>query len=48
MNGAEARLWARFPGNELLKIAIQHKTLRLPGLPASWMACRSRIFRTCT
>jgi predicted MPP superfamily phosphohydrolase len=31
----QARLVAHFPGNQLLKIAVHHKTLRLPNLPQS-------------
>ena len=33
VHGARAQMWARFPGNELLRISIQRKTLRLPNLP---------------
>jgi uncharacterized protein len=31
--GGQARFFARLPGNELLKIAVQRKTLRLANLP---------------
>lgn len=33
VHGAEFRLFASIPGNELLTIAVQRKTLRLPALP---------------
>ena len=33
LHGTEFRLWSRFPGNQLLTIAVQEKTLRLPDLP---------------
>ncbi|HMC11386.1 MAG TPA: metallophosphoesterase [Pirellulaceae bacterium] len=34
VHGAEAQFFARIPGNELLRIAVQRKTLRLPNLPS--------------
>jgi predicted MPP superfamily phosphohydrolase len=33
LHGAGTRLLGHFPGNELLRIAVQQKTLRLPSLP---------------
>jgi predicted MPP superfamily phosphohydrolase len=33
VHGAEFRLWSRFPGNQMLHLAVQEKTLRLPRLP---------------
>jgi uncharacterized protein len=33
VHGAEAQFFAGLPGNELLKISVQRKALRLPGLP---------------
>jgi uncharacterized protein len=33
LDGARARIWGHFPGNELLRISVQKKTLHLPGLP---------------
>jgi predicted MPP superfamily phosphohydrolase len=33
LHGAEFRLWSRFPGNQMLQVAVQEKTLRLPQLP---------------
>ncbi|HZN35654.1 MAG TPA: metallophosphoesterase [Pirellulaceae bacterium] len=33
VHGAEARFFAAIPGNELLRIEVQRKTLRLPNLP---------------
>jgi len=33
VHGAEFRLWSRFPGNQMLLLAVQEKTLRLPNLP---------------
>jgi predicted MPP superfamily phosphohydrolase len=33
VHGREARFFASLPGNELLRIAVQRKTLRLDGLP---------------
>jgi predicted MPP superfamily phosphohydrolase len=34
VHGIETTLFASVPGNQLLQIAIQRKTLRLPGLPS--------------
>jgi predicted MPP superfamily phosphohydrolase len=34
VHGVETRLFARIPGNQLLQLAIQRKTLRLRGLPS--------------
>src|SRR5262245_42758181 len=33
VHGAEARFFAAIPGNELLHLEVQRKTLRLPSLP---------------
>jgi predicted MPP superfamily phosphohydrolase len=33
LHGSKSRLLAQFPGNEILRIAVQQKTLRLPRLP---------------
>lgn len=33
LHGAEFRLWSRFPGNQMLQVAVQEKTLHLPQLP---------------
>jgi hypothetical protein len=33
LHGAETNLFARFPGNEILSLAVQRKTLTLPQLP---------------
>jgi uncharacterized protein len=33
LHGTEFQLWSRFPGNQMLQLAVQEKTLRLPQLP---------------
>jgi len=33
LHGFENRLWSRLPGNQILQVAVQEKTLRLPDLP---------------
>src|ERR1044072_7118917 len=35
LSGPQFNFVARWPGNELLKVAIQEKTLKLPNLPAA-------------
>ena len=45
----EAKLLVRIPGNQLLQIAVQQKTLRLPRLPPQLDGLRrSRTFPICT
>ena len=48
LQGTEAQWLARFPGNELLRIAIQTKTLQLNDLPRGSTVFRSPICPTCT